>query len=92
MAQMAMSMDNTQGIIVNYHIAYTKEVLVSVPGILSKRDAARLVGKKAIFTDRKGGKYMGIVTGLHGRSGTLKVKFNAPLPSTALAQRINIAG
>ena len=81
-----------QGIIVNYHIAYTKEVLVSVPGVSSKREASRFVGRKAVFTDRKGGKYMGTVTGLHGRTGTLKVKFNAPLPSTALAQRINIAG
>lgn len=84
-------MDPT-GIIVNYHIAYTKEVLVEVPGVTSKKDAGKLVGKKAIFTDKKGRKYTGFVSGLHGRKGTLKVKFKKPLPSTSLAKPINIAG
>jgi len=79
-----------KGIIVNYHIAYTKEVLVEVPGLNSKREAGKLIGKKAIWTDEKGNKYIGKVSGLHGRKGTLKVKFKQPLPSTALAKPINI--
>lgn len=84
-------MSDERGIIVNYHIAYTKEVLVSVPAVRSKRDAGKFIGKRAIFTDRKGEKYVGFVSGLHGRTGTLKVKFKRPLPSTALAKPINIA-
>jgi ribosomal protein L35AE/L33A len=80
-----------KGIIVNYHIAYTKEVLVSVPGIKSKREAGKLIGKKAAWTDEKGNKYEGYVSGLHGRKGTLKVKFKRPLPAKALAKSINIA-
>ena len=80
------------GIITNYHIAYTKEVLVLVPGIKSKKDAGKFIGKKAVFTDAKGKKYMGKVSGLHGRKGTLKVKFKRPLPSTSLAKPVNIAG
>jgi large subunit ribosomal protein L35Ae len=88
-------MDNTLdpiGMIVNYHIAYTKEVLVSVPGINSKREAGKLICKKAIWTDSRGKKYVGYVSGLHGRNGTLKVKFQNALPSNALAKPINIAG
>ncbi len=88
---MMISMADTNGIIVNYHIAYTKEVLVNIPGISSKRDAARLVGRKAVWTDPKGGKYIGLVSGLHGKSGTIKVKFKAPLPSNALAKPIMIS-
>jgi ribosomal protein L35AE/L33A len=80
------------GMIVNYHIAYTKEVLVHVPGIKSKREAGRLICKKAVWTDSKGNKYVGYVSGLHGRNGTLKVKFKSSLPSNALAKPINIAG
>jgi large subunit ribosomal protein L35Ae len=80
-----------KGVIVNYHIAYTKEVLVDVPGINSKRDAGKLIGKKAIWTDEKGIAYTGLVTGLHGRRGTIRIKFKNPLPAKALAKAINIA-
>jgi ribosomal protein L35AE/L33A len=85
------NMADPTGIIVNYHIAYTKEVFVVVPGITSKKDAAKFVGHKATWSDPKGVKYVGMVSGLHGRKGTLKVKFRAPLPPTALAKPINIA-
>jgi len=85
-----VAMLDPEGIIVNYHIAYTKEVLVSVPGVKSKRDASKLIGKKAIWKDEKGKKYKGVVSGLHGKSGTLRVKFKKPLPAKALAKRINI--
>jgi len=86
-----MNMTDEKGIIVNYHIAYTKEVLVSVPSVKSKRAAGKFIGKRATFTDPKGEKYIGTVSGLHGRTGTLKVKFKRPLPPTALAKPINIA-
>lgn len=80
-----------RGIIVNFHIAYTKEVLVFVSEIKTKRDAGKLIGKKAVWTDEKGNKYTGFVSGLHGRQGTLKIKFKNPLPAKALAKPINIA-
>ena len=80
-----------KGVIVNYHIAYTKEVLVDVPTVRSKRDAGKFIGKRAVWTDEKGKKYVGCVTGLHGRKGTLKVKFKKPLPAKALAKPIMIA-
>ncbi|MBU3904608.1 MAG: 50S ribosomal protein L35ae [Nanoarchaeota archaeon] len=83
-------MDPT-GIITNYHIAYTKEVLVLVPGVTSKKEAGKFIGKKAVFTDPKGKKYIGKVSGLHGKKGTLRVKFRKPLPSTSLAKPVNIA-
>lgn len=81
-----------KGIIVNFHIAYTKEILAHVPGINSKREAGKLIGKQAVWTDEKGNKYVGVVSGLHGKSGTLKIKFRKPLPAKALAKPINIAG
>ena len=83
--------NDPQGVITNYHIAYTKEVLVAIPALKSKRDASKFIGKKATWTDDSGNKYIGFVSGLHGRSGTLKVKFKKPLPPTALAKPINIA-
>jgi len=87
---MVLNMD-PKGVIVNYHIAYTKEVLVDIPSIKSKRDAGKFIGRKAIWVDEKGNRYIGIVSGLHGRKGTLKVKFKRPLPAKALAKPIMIA-
>lgn len=80
-----------KGIIVNYHIAYTKEVLVDVPGVKSKREAGKLIGKKAVWIDEKGNKYTGVVSGFHGRKGTLRIKFKKSLPAKALARQIDIA-
>jgi len=87
-----IAMLDPKGIIVNYHIAYTKEILVVVPSIKSKREAAKLIGKKAVWKDEKGNKYEGYVSGLHGRRGTLKIKFKRPLPAKSLGKPINIAG
>jgi ribosomal protein L35AE/L33A len=78
------------GVIVGYRIAYKKEALVSVPGVRNKRDAGKLMNRKAVWTDGKGNKYEGYVSGLHGRRGTLKVKFRKPLPLISLAKSINI--
>lgn len=82
---------NPTGIIVNHHIAYTKEVLVDVPTVNSRRDAGKFIGRIAVWKDDKGKKYVGKVSGLHGKSGTLRVKFKKPLPSKALAKPILIA-
>jgi len=81
----------TKGIIVTFHIAYTKEVLVRVPGINSKRDAGKLIGRKATWTDEHGEKYVGLVSGIHGNTGTVRVRFRTPLPSKALAKPIHIS-
>lgn len=86
-----IAMLDPKGIIVNYHIAYTKEILVEVFGVKSKKDAGKLIGKKATWVDEKGNKYIGYVSGLHGRKGTIKVKFKKPLPAKALAKIIDIS-
>jgi ribosomal protein L35AE/L33A len=78
------------GVIVGSRIAYKKDILVSVPGVNTKRDAGKLMNRKAVWVDGKGKKYEGYVSGLHGRHGTLKVKFRRPLPLCSLAKPINI--
>ncbi len=79
-----------EGIIVNYRLAYTKEVVVKVPG-LDKRGARKLIGRKAEWKDEKGRVYVGKVTGLHGSSGAVKVKFRAPLPPKSLGKVVVIS-
>ncbi len=92
MLNLAVGMVDPRGVIVNYRIAYTKEVIVKIPGIDNKRGAKQLVGRKVIWTDEKGRKYSGIVSGIHGSSGSIRVKFRFPLPPKALAKPVDVAG
>lgn len=78
------------GVIVNYRIPYTKEVIIRVPEITEKKQAARLIGKKVMWKNRKGIKHYGKVTGLHGSSGAIKVKFRIPLPPESLAKAVEV--
>lgn len=86
-----IGMADPTGVIVNYRIAYTKEVVVQIPGIIHKREARKFVGKKAGWKDEKGNVYRGIVTDIHGSSGALRIKFKNPLPAKALAKPVEIA-
>lgn len=86
-----IGMADPTGVIVNYRIAYTKEVVVQVPGINSKKEARKFVGKRAVWKDEKGNIYKGIVTDIHGSSGALRIKFKSPLPAKALAKPVDIA-
>ncbi|NOZ81997.1 MAG: hypothetical protein GXO63_02495 [Candidatus Micrarchaeota archaeon] len=79
-----------EGIIVNYRMAYTKEAVVRIPGITNKREARKLIGRKAVWTDEKKRQYVGKVTGVHGSTGAIRVKFKAPLPPKALGKVIVI--
>jgi ribosomal protein L35AE/L33A len=79
-----------RGIIINYHIAYTKEVLVKIQGITSKKTGSKLIGKKTVWKDEHGKEWHGKISGVHGSSGTLKVKFKHQLPSKCLAKPIDI--
>ncbi len=77
-----------EGIIVNYRIAYTKEVIVHIPE-LKRRETGKLIGKKAVWTRNKK-RCIGKVTGTHGRSGSIKIKFKGALPSNALGKIVKI--
>ena len=79
-----------KGIIINFHIAYTKEVLVRVQGITDKKKAARLIGKRAVWVDPKKREHIGHIVGVHATSGTMKAKFKKALPSNCLAKPIEI--
>lgn len=79
-----------KGIIINFHIAYTKEILVKVKGIANRKSASKLIGRKAVWLDPQGNKWVGKVTGVHGTGGTIKVRFKKSLPPICLAKPIEI--
>jgi len=79
-----------EGVIINYRIAYTKEVIVHIPEIETKKQAGKLIGKKAIWTNHNKKEHTGKITGIHGSSGAIKIKFKRALPSNALGKIVKI--
>lgn len=79
-----------EGVIVNYRIKYTKEVVVMIPEVKNRRKALKLVGKKVIWIDEKGNECIGKVVAPHGNSGNIRVKFPVPLPPKALGKLVKI--
>ncbi|MEM3425348.1 MAG: 50S ribosomal protein L35ae [Thermoproteota archaeon] len=57
------------------------QYLARFEGVSDRREAARLLlGRKVVCPLRKGKKIFGRITGLHGRKGTVRVRFGRGLP------------
>ncbi len=78
------------GIVINYRIPYTKEAIIRIPEITEKKEAAKLVGKKVMWKNRKGVRHYGRVTGTYSSSGAIRAKFRIPLPHEALAKPVEV--
>ncbi len=80
-----------EGVIVNYRIKYTKEVVILIPEIKSRREAVKLIGKKVVWIDEKGKEWEGKIVGAHGNNGAIRAKFTVPLPPKALGKVVKIS-
>ncbi len=70
----------------------TKRMIIQPEGSTSKETAAKLVGKKAIWSTPKGNKIEGIITKPHGGKGAVLVRFDEKgLPGQALGTKLEIA-
>ncbi len=66
-------------------------MILKIEGVSTKADAEKLKGKKAIWTSPKGNKIEGLLTGAHGNSGAIRVRFpDKGLPGQALGQTLDI--
>ncbi|MDK2384791.1 MAG: 50S ribosomal protein L35ae [Candidatus Korarchaeota archaeon] len=85
-----------RGVIMGYrrgsNTQYTSEVLVYVPGVAGRREASRLIGRRAVYVDEKGNVYRGRVTRVHGNRGVLRASFTPNLPGQAIGREIKILG
>jgi len=82
-----------KGIISNYrrsrHVTNGNQVIVHVEGIATKEAAAKLAGKKATWNTGKRALH-GEITGAHGNSGAVKVRFETGMPGQAVGQEVTI--
>ncbi len=82
------------GLIIGYrrgtNTQYTNQVLARIHGIESHKQAAQLVGWKALYVDKYGNKYYGKIVGVHGRKGVVKIVFKPNLPGQAIGEEFRV--
>ena len=83
-----------EGVIKNYkmgrHTQTTNQMIVVVSGIDNKEKAAKLVGKKVMYTNEIGNKIAGEVRSAHGNNGALRVLFEKGMPGQAISKKVSI--
>lgn len=84
-----------KGIILNYRGSHKqqnpRQMLVKVENINTKEAAAKLKGKKAVWTSPSGKKIIGILAKPHGNKGVIRVHFREKgLPGQALGAEVDI--
>ncbi len=68
-----------------------KECLIRFPAVKSVSEAAQLIGRKIAWPAGER-KCIGKVVSLHGKKGSVKVRFRKGLPGYALGSRVTIVG
>ena len=81
------------GIIMNYRIGIAsqnpKECLVRFPNVNSVSKAGQLINRKVIW--KQGDiKFIGKISGLHGKKGIVKIKFLKSVPGQALGTKVEL--
>ena len=90
--RLSIMQDWSEGLILNYRLGgktqYPTQCLMKVLGV-EPSDAKRMIGSK-VGWPVDDPKICGKIIGVHGRTGTLRVRFNRGVPGQALGSRVRI--
>lgn len=81
------------GRILNYRIGirtqFSRECLIQFANMTSIAQAGQLIGHKVVWkgTNKK---LIGRIVGLHGKNGTVRVKFKKGVPGKALGTKVEL--
>jgi len=82
------------GTILNYrrarHHQKPNHLIIKVPGVTSKDDAAKLIGKKVTWNTGKKD-MIGKIASTHGNNGAVRAIFETGIPGQALGTKVTIA-
>lgn len=82
------------GIIVSYRRGRNtmrgNQIIVEISGVKNKAQAAKIVGKKAVWKTSSGKKIVGKISGSHGNKGAVKVRFSKGMPGQSIGTKIEI--
>ena len=83
-----------KGLIVNYrrgrHTQRPNWAIIHIPGIKSREEAQKLVGKKVIWRSPGGKGIVGEIRAPHGNGGKVRARFERGLPGQALGTEVEI--
>ena len=81
------------GRIMNYRIGIrtqlSRECIVQFSGTITSANAGQLVGRKVIWAN-KNKKFIGKIINLHGKNGSVRVRFKKGVPGQALGTRVEL--
>lgn len=83
-----------KGVIVNFrsarHHQYDNQMIVKVESLDSRDKAAKLVGKKVVWTTESKKEITGEIRSAHGNKGALRVLFETGMPGQAVGTEVKI--
>lgn len=83
-----------KGKIVNYtggrHTQHPNKLVIIPEGVNDREEASKLLGKAVEWTTPSGKKITGKVVKVHGRNGSILVRFEKGLPGQALGTDVEI--
>ena len=72
------------------HTQYADRMILMPEGVTNKEQAEKLLNKAAVWTTPSGNKINGKVTKVHGKNGSVLVKFERGLPGQSLGTTAEI--
>jgi large subunit ribosomal protein L35Ae len=83
-----------EGVIANFkgsqHRKSGNQMIVQIASVDSKDKAAKLVGKKVVWSTPSGKEIKGEVRAAHGNSGALRVLFEQGMPGQAIGTKVKV--
>jgi large subunit ribosomal protein L35Ae len=83
-----------EGVIANFKGSHRTQVnnqmIVLASGVDSKEKAAKLVGKKVVWSSPAGKDIKGEVRSAHGNKGALRVLFEKGMPGQAIGTKVKV--
>ncbi len=70
----------------------TNYVYLKFKGFESNEKASQLIGRKVMWTGKKGVRVMGSIVRVHGGKGVVIARFRKPLPGQAIGSEVTIVG
>lgn len=72
------------------HHQTTSHLVIIVPNVDSRSKAAKLVGKKVIWTSPAGKKITGEIRSAHGNNGAVRAIFERSLPGQSIGKKVKV--
>ncbi len=67
-----------------------KHMILTVPEVDTREKAAKLVGKKVVFTTQTGKEIVGKIASAHGNIGAIRAIFERGLPGQSVGQKVKV--